>query len=45
LVLGGEPLPFTRGPNPYRTGAAEVAMTELQLRLAAGARRLVVHTA
>jgi CRISPR-associated protein Csx3 len=45
LTLGGTPLAFARGANPYRTGAAEVVLADLQPRLAAGARRLVVQTA
>ncbi len=44
LTLDGAPLPFTRGANPYRTGAAEVAMADLRPRLLAGARRLVITT-
>lgn len=44
LLLDGQPLPFTRGANPYRTGAADVALADLAPRLTAGARRLVVHT-
>ena len=44
LTLDDAPLPFTRGANPYRAGAAEVALADLRPRLAAGARRLVVHT-
>lgn len=42
--LDGEPLAFTRETNPYRTGGARIAMDLLRPRLAAGARRLVVHT-
>ena len=44
LTLGDAPLPFTREPNPYRIGAAAVAMADLLPRLLAGAPRLVVHT-
>ncbi len=44
LELDGQPLPFTRAINPYRPGAADVALADLQPRLLAGARRLVVHT-
>jgi cellobiose phosphorylase len=33
LELNGAPLPFEREPNPYRTGAALVAMAELAARL------------
>ncbi len=45
LWLDGVELPFAREAHPYRTGGACVEMAELQRRLAAGARRLVVHTA
>jgi cellobiose phosphorylase len=44
LALNGQPLPFTRGHNPYRTGAAEVAMAEWRARLVAGPNTLSVHT-
>ena len=44
LSLDGLVLPFTRGANPYRLGAAEIAHSDLLPRLAAGARHLVVHT-
>ncbi|MDP2006601.1 MAG: hypothetical protein Q8K45_13065 [Rubrivivax sp.] len=44
LLLDGEWLPFTRAAHPYRSGGARVDMAELRRRLAAGARRLVVHT-
>lgn len=48
LLLDGAELPFTRGDNPYRMGAAVVAMAELRLRLQAGkpgtSSRLTVYT-
>ncbi|MDO9093488.1 MAG: hypothetical protein Q7U99_12740 [Rubrivivax sp.] len=44
VLLGGEPLPFTREANAYRMGGARVTHADLRRRLAAGARRLVVHT-
>ena len=45
LGLNGEPLNFTRGHNPYRVGAAVVAMSELAGRLSAeGGNVLVVQT-
>ena len=45
LSLNGEPLTFTRGHNPYRVGAACVAMSELVRRLAAeGGNLLLVQT-
>jgi cellobiose phosphorylase len=48
LELDGTPLHFTRGPNPYRCGAAEIDREALRQRLAVppadGAmHRLVVH--
>ena len=43
LELNGDPLPFTRGANPYRNGAAEVSMAEFEPRLAATGNLLVVH--
>ena len=45
LMLDGKPLHFSREANPYRLGAARVEMDALRPLLAAGARRLVVHTA
>jgi cellobiose phosphorylase len=44
VLLDGEPLPFTREANPYRVGGARIEHAALRRRLAAGARRLVVHT-
>ena len=46
LSLNGAPLTFTHGHNPYRVGAAVVAMSELAGRLSAeGGNVLVVQTA
>ncbi len=41
--LNGIDLPFTRGPNPYRTGAAEIAMAVMRKSLASGSNRLTLH--
>ncbi len=41
--LNDHPLPFTRGANPYRTGAAEVPMQAVRAALQAGVNRLVVR--
>ena len=43
LELNGSQLPFTRGANPYRNGAAEVSMAVVASRLTANANLLVVH--
>jgi 1,2-beta-oligoglucan phosphorylase len=43
MDLNDRPLPFTRGANPYRTGAAEVPMESLRAALQAGVNRLVVR--
>ena len=43
LELNGDELPFTRGANPYRNGAAEVLMAVLEPRLAANGNLLVVY--
>ena len=43
LELNGDELPFTRGANPYRNGAAEVSMAVFEPRLAAEGNLLVVH--
>jgi len=43
LLLNGVPLAFVRGSNPYRLGAAEVAMASLLPRLQAGRNHLVVQ--
>ena len=42
LSLNGEPLAFRPGHNPYRVGAAEVAMSEIALRLSADRTNLLV---
>jgi 1,2-beta-oligoglucan phosphorylase len=41
--LNDRPLPFERGNNPYRTGAAEVPMEAVRAALQTGANRLVVR--
>jgi cellobiose phosphorylase len=41
--LNDRPLPFTRGANPYRTGAAEVTMDAVRAALQTGVNRLVVR--
>jgi len=41
--LNGSLLPYTRGANPYRKGAAEVPMSAFRERLVSGINRLVVH--
>jgi cellobiose phosphorylase len=41
--LNGADLPFTRGANPYRTGAAEVPMAAVRERLTEGVNRLAVR--
>ena len=43
LELNGSHLPFTRGANPYRNGAADVSMAVVASRLTANANLLVVH--
>ena len=43
LELNGDDLPFTRGVNPYRSGAAEVSMAVMEPRLAADGNLLVIH--
>jgi 1,2-beta-oligoglucan phosphorylase len=43
VKLNDRPLPFTRGANPYRTGAAEVPMEAVRAVLQAGVNRLVVR--
>ena len=42
--LNGRPLPYTRGANPYRIGAAEVPMDAVRAALQAGVNRFVVRT-
>jgi hypothetical protein len=41
--LNGSPLPFMRGANPYRTGAADVSMPDIAARLQPNSDFLVVH--
>jgi len=43
VELNDRELPFTRGANPYRTGAAEVPMGAVRAALQAGMNRLVVR--
>lgn len=43
LELNGSALPFKRGVNPYRIGAAEVSMAVIGPRLAAEGNLLVVY--
>ncbi len=40
--LNGADLPFTRGPNPYREGGAEVPMAEVTDKLKEGENQLVL---
>jgi cellobiose phosphorylase len=41
--LNGADLPYTRGANPYRVGAAEIPMAAIQERLTRGINRFVLH--
>jgi cellobiose phosphorylase len=41
--LNGADLPFARGANPYRTGAAEIPMAAFREYLIEGTNRLTVH--
>jgi cellobiose phosphorylase len=41
--LNGTNLSFTRGSNPYRTGAAKIPMAAVQKELASGTNRLILH--
>ncbi len=43
VELNDRPLPFERGANPYRTGAAEVPMQALRSALRDGVNRLRVR--
>ncbi len=43
VSLNGADLPFTRGSNPYRTGAAQIPMSAVQERLTGGTNRFTVH--
>ena len=42
LTLNGEPLAFATAANPYRAGAAVIAMEELRARLVPAGNTLVV---
>ena len=44
LAINGVALPFTRGRNPYRTGAAEVAMASIRAQPSTDDVTLVVYT-
>jgi len=41
--LNGADLPYTRGANPYRPGAAEIPMPAMRERLTSGKNRLTVY--
>jgi cellobiose phosphorylase len=43
VKLNGTGLPFTRGANPYRMGAAEIPMSAMRDRLQGGTNRLTVY--
>jgi 1,2-beta-oligoglucan phosphorylase len=43
VELNDRELPFTRGANPYRTGAAEVSMAAMRAALQPGVNRLLVR--
>jgi hypothetical protein len=43
VSLNGADLPFSRTPNPYRAGAAEISMKAVRERLKESANRLIVH--
>ena len=43
VKLNGADLPYTRGANPYRMGAAEIPMSAVRQRLTAGTNRLTVQ--
>jgi hypothetical protein len=43
LRLDGEPLPFTRGENPYREAGARLSMDLLRARLRDGASALDIE--
>jgi hypothetical protein len=40
--LNGDKLPFSRVPNPYRTGGIEIPMSEVRERLHDGLNRMTV---
>jgi cellobiose phosphorylase len=43
VKLNGADLPYTRGANPYRAGAAEIPMGAVRERLKGGTNRLTVY--
>jgi cellobiose phosphorylase len=43
VTLNGQEVSFSREANPYRTGGAEIPMTEVLQRLTAGTNELIVH--
>ena len=43
VSLNGVDLPFTRCPNSYRSGAAEIPMKAVRDSLKKGSNRLIVH--
>jgi cellobiose phosphorylase len=43
VILNGADLPFTRGANPYRTGAARISLEEIRKHLTADVNRLEVY--
>jgi cellobiose phosphorylase len=43
IRLNGADLPFVRGKNPYRTGAAEIPIAAARDRLTSGTNRMMVH--
>jgi cellobiose phosphorylase len=43
IKLNGADLSFTRGENPYRTGAAEIPISTVRDRLASGTNRFTVY--
>jgi cellobiose phosphorylase len=43
VMLNGADLPFTRGANPYRTGAARIILEEIRKHLTADVNRLEVY--
>ena len=43
VSLNGADLPFTRSPNPYRTGAVEIPMKAVREGLREGVNRLTVQ--
>ena len=43
VSLNGAALPFSRGDNPYRVGAAEIPMAEVHGKLTNGLNRLTIQ--